>query len=1279
MEQHDWVPLTSAQRGLFFAHQLDPTNPCYTTAEVVELDGRIEPARLEAALLAAYDEFEQLRAEFALRVDGPVQRVRPSAGVRLEVTEVAGPAEAEETIATLLARPLDLSGGETMRAVLVRLPEVDWLVHAAHHVLLDGYGVQQLLRRVAEHVGGAPKPLSTVTLAELVAADAEVAATLRAGDVWEERLASYEGPASLAGHAAAPAPAAVRTAIDVPAAVQQALVSGAKRLGVPWADLFTTAVGAYLARMTSQPAIRIGLPLMNRIVPGVGALPAARTVCTAMNVVPITVPGQGTVAEALAATAAEQAAIRTAPFTRQEDLARRLGGRGQLFGAQVNVIPFDLELRLGEVTGVVRNLTAGPVEDVTVGLRGVPGRGRAVRLEVDANPALYPRAEVEAHLPRLVTWLGRWAAAEPETAIADLSLIDEAEHRLVTETFNATAHERDVATLGRRFADAVAAYPDAVALRCDGASRTYADLDARARLIAGGLVAAGVRAGDVVGVRLERSFALYEALHAVILLGAVYLPIDPDLPEERTAMMLADAAVTVLVDDVERFVAAGLDAGPWSGVFDDVDASAYLLFTSGSTGRPKGVLVGHRAIDNRLAWMQHELPLSVGDRVLHKTPISFDVSVWELFWPLQVGACVEIAPPGAHRDPRALARLLDGIAVAHFVPSMLRAFLGDRLARETVAASAAAGRGLRHLVTSGEALTPDLVAGAVQWLGTAPVNLYGPTEAAVDVTVWRSTPDDEVVPIGVPIWNTTCFVLDADLRPLPVGAVGELWLGGVQLAHGYVGRDDLTAERFVSTPFGRLYRTGDLAAWRFDGALRYLGRTDDQVKVRGQRVELGEIEAVVSAQPGVEGAVAGVIADRLVCWLHGDVDLAVLKTAVAATLPAAWVPTRWIPVPEIPVGTSGKADRRTLAARTPATDAGESEGGGVPPQSLVEERLAALIGQCLEVASVGRDDDFFELGGDSLAVLALLAAIEEEWGIDLELASVFAAPSPADLAVLVESALRPGAAAGTGSGFDDLLTLRPGRAGVAPLVLLPPAGGLGWCYAGLLRHLPRDLPVLTVQAPGLADGSPEPVESLTALAARQWVTIRSVVGDGAFHVAGWSLGGMAAHAVATLARAAGQQVGEVVLLDAYPSDQWQGLPEPTEADALLGLLRLGAASVPEGTVLTRDRVAQALRESGSALASLPEKVIDGCIASVLEAARLVRTPSPGVLAGSATLVVATAPRPETWVDPAGWDPLVAGDLGRFDVPCGHGELVRRAEVGEMLARLLEPWLAPCEA
>jgi len=1275
-----WLPLTAAQRGLLFAHQLAPENPCYTTAEVVELTGTVDADRLAAALAAAYAEFEQLRTVFRVTPDGPEQQV-VAEGARLEVVEVGSPAEAEAWMRADLARPMGLLvGGEAapdpVRTALLVMPEATWWYHAAHHVVLDGYGVQQLFKRVAEvYASPAGRPVpeiapDTPRLAEVVAAEPVDPA---GAAWWDERLREMHGVASLAGRTAAPAPAAAKRSIVLTAEQQQAIAEGAKRLGVGWPDLVTAAVGAYVARMAGLASARVGLPLMNRSRPGTGTLAAARAVCTAMNVLPATVPADGTVAVALAATVVEQQALREHPFTRQEELARRLhqlDPSAQLFGAQVNLVPFELEVRLthpdgSEARGAVRNLTAGPVEDLTVCLRGTPGRRRTVRLEIDANPDLYPVQEVELHLERLASWLQTYAAADPAAEIASLPLLTERERALVTTGFNDTAVERSTATLGERFAAQAVRTPDATALVFRGESRTYAELHAAARRVAAGLAAAGVGPGDVVGVALPRGLELYEVVHGIQLLGAVYLPLDPDLPAARVAGMLEDARAAVVIRPGAIPDAEPLAELPGAGA----DQAAYLLFTSGSTGRPKGVLVGHRAIDNRLAWQQHHLPLGVGDRVLHKTPISFDVSVWELFWPLQVGATVVIAEPGAHRDPRALAGLIaeERVTTLHFVPSMLRAFLADRRARERVA-----GAGVRHVVTSGEALTPDLVAGCEEWFGVAPTNLYGPTEAAVDVTCWDTVPAETEVPIGRPVWNTRCYVLDGELEPVPVGVAGELWLGGVQLAHGYVGRPELTAERFVETAHGRLYRTGDLAAWRPDGALRYLGRTDDQVKIRGQRVELGEVEAAVAGVSEVSGVAAGVVGDRLVVWFVPDEGVGAesaeraLRAGASERLPDSWLPHHWVAVDEIPLGTSGKTDRKRLAEVAPPAIATSAAASG--PHGLLEQRLCAVLADVLELPAVGPDADFFALGGDSLRVLRLLGAVEDELGASLALGDVFAHPTASGLAALV---------AGEGeraAETEEVLTLRPAPGSARPpLFLLPPAGGLGWCYTGLLRSLPADQPVHAIQAPGLAEGRPEPVGDLEALARRQLAAIRRVVGDAPFHVAGWSLGGMAAHAVAAAARAEGQTVGAVVLLDAYPSDQWQHLAEPTEQEALVGVLRLGGLEAPDGP-LDRAGAVRLLRESGSAVGELPERVIEGCLASVVEAARIVRTSEHAVLPGDLTVLVATAPRAEEWLDATGWKAYVAGEVRQVDIAAAHGELVRRPvvdEVGAVLAGLLD--------
>ncbi|WP_156525200.1 non-ribosomal peptide synthetase, partial [Rhodococcus ruber] len=466
--------------------------------------------------------------------------------------------------------------------------------------------------------------------------------------------------------------------------------------------------------------------------------------------------------------------------------------------------------------------------------------------------------------------------ADPSVAVGDLEILEPGERSRVLEVWNDTGHAVPAVTLVGLFEEQVRRSPQAPAVTFDGVSLTYGEFAGRVRRLARHLVSVGVGPESLVGLAMRRSIDLLVGMYAVVEAGGGYVPLDPDQPAERNGYILEVAApVVVLTTTRDGFVVPG-ESSVRTLVLDELDVSgysgapvsdaerraplrgsntAYVIFTSGSTGRPKGVAVSHAAIVNRLVWMQGRYGLTGADVVLQKTPFTFDVSVWEFFWPLQVGARLVVAAPDGHRDPAYLAALMaeQSVSVVHFVPSMLAVFVAEPTVADLPS--------LRYVFASGEAL-PGAVAARLRTLvpGAAVHNLYGPTEAAVDVTFHEVTDADVVsVPIGAPVWNTGVFVLDGRLHPVPVGVPGELYLAGVQLARGYVGRSDLTADRFVANPFGaageRLYRTGDLVTWTAGGELEYLGRTDFQVKLRGLRIELGEIEAALLEVPAVAQAV----------------------------------------------------------------------------------------------------------------------------------------------------------------------------------------------------------------------------------------------------------------------------------------------------------------------------------------------------------------------------------------------------------------------------------------
>ena len=590
--------------------------------------------------------------------------------------------------------------------------------------------------------------------------------------------------------------------------------------------------------------------------------------------------------------------------------------------------------------------------------------------------------------------------------------------------WNQTDREYPEATLPEASIARAALDREAPAVRFRDESLTYGEFDARVAALAQRLCAAGVAGGMPVAVCMERSIEMVVALHAILRSGGAYVPIDPEYPDDRISLMLDDldepilltqrrlserldgVAARVIPVDVSPGATASAEPMPLPRV--DPDDLAYVIYTSGSTGRPKGAMITHRAIANRIYWMQERFGLTAADKVLQKTPFSFDVSVWEFFWPLLVGAELVVAEPGGHRDSSYLATTIieRGITTVHFVPSMLQTFLEDPAAAACVS--------LHRVICSGEALPRALQDRFFSVLGAELHNLYGPTEAAVDVTAWQCDPQSQLpfVPIGKPIANTQMHILDDDLRAVSVGTAGELHIGGVQVGRGYLNRPELTQERFIGDPFrdgGTLYKTGDLARYQPDGTIEFLGRSDFQVKIRGFRVELGEIEAALDALDGVRGSV--VVAHERA---DGDVELVAyiahpagdglalgdVRRQLGQRLPEYMVPSRYVVVPRFPLTSSGKVDRKALPP--PDRVRPRSDSLYVPPSTELERVLAERWRDLLEIDRVGIHDRFFELGGSSLQAARFVTQLQAELGVPLSITTIFDAPTIAEYARVLQ-------------------------------------------------------------------------------------------------------------------------------------------------------------------------------------------------------------------------------------------------------------------------------------
>ena len=618
---------------------------------------------------------------------------------------------------------------------------------------------------------------------------------------------------------------------------------------------------------------------------------------------------------------------------------------------------------------------------------------------------------------------------DPHRPLASLPLATPAEQRQVLVEWNATQvdYPRE-ACLHQLFEAQVERTPDTVAVVFEGQSLTYTELNKRANQLASYLRRMGVGPEVLVGLFIDRSLEMVIGLYGVLKAGGAYVPLDPEYPPDRVAFMLRDTQLGVLLTqerlraqlpepaaqhtaqiiclDTDWPIIAQEKVEKVNNVVSAVtaDSLAYVIYTSGSTGRPKGVMNTHRGICNRLLWMQDTYQLSAADRVLQKTPFSFDVSVWEFFWPLLVGARLIVAQPGGHRDPAYLVKLIveQGVTTLHFVPSMLQLFLDGKNV-ETC-------HSLKRVICSGEALPYVLQERFFTRLSAELHNLYGPTEAAVDVTAWacqrRTT--HQLVPIGRPIANTQVYVLDADLQPLPIRVAGELYIGGAQLARGYLNRPKLTAEKFVPNPFGtdaRLYQTGDRTRYLPDGNIEYLGRLDDQVKLRGFRIELGEIATVLAEHAGVRESVAVMREDgegdkRLVAYVvpHQGQALTdeVLRGLLRDKLPEYMIPAAFVTLDSLPLTPNGKLDRRAL----PAPDRARTRTRTVSnaAQSEAEQRIAAVWRDVLQLDQVSIHDNFFDLGGHSLLLARVQVTLQEMFGRELSTADMFRYPTISALA-----------------------------------------------------------------------------------------------------------------------------------------------------------------------------------------------------------------------------------------------------------------------------------------
>ncbi|KJK59171.1 non-ribosomal peptide synthetase, partial [Saccharothrix sp. ST-888] len=1287
------IPLSFAQRRLWFLHRMDGPGATYNMPLALSLTGRLDQDALRAALADVTARHESLRTVLREADGVPYQLVLGEADTcpDLTVTEV-DENRLSERLAEGARRGFDLAAEPPIRAELFALaPDRHVLLVVVHHIAGDGWSMGPLSRDLAaayaarcrgEAPQWSPLPVQyadyTLWQRDLLG-DAADRGSLFARQLtyWKGELSGLPDQVQLPADRPRPAEASQRGGrieVRLDADLHRDLRNLATAHGASMFMVLQAGLAALLTRLGAGDDIPIGSPIAGRTDQALDELVGFFVNTLVLRTDTSGDPGFAELLGRVRQKALAAYAHQDVPFEYLVEVvnpARSLAHHPlfQVMLALQNAPVGEFSLP-GLETGHLEAPTGTARVDLTVSLveqYGADGSPAGVLGAVEYATDLFDPGTVELLFARWARLL-RAATADPDRPIGRIDILSgEERHRLLDE-FNRTDAELPEAGLPELFARRVRATPDAVAVVAGGTELTYRELDLRANRLARALIGQGVQPETPVAVLVERSAELVVAILAIVKAGGAYVPLDPRFPSSRIDLIVRETgAALVLTEDVLTALSQAEpdDSDPEVGC--DPRQLAYVMYTSGSTGRPKGVGVTHRdvaALALAPCWREggHE-------RVLLHSPTAFDASTYELWVPLLGGGRVVVAPPG-----RLDLDLLQGAVTDHGVTGLwLTAGLFRLVAEERPGLLT----GVRELWTGGDVVPPAAVARVLAACpGLAVVNGYGPTETTTFGAHHRvrALPDSAAtVPIGRPMANMRAYVLDAGLRPVPPGVAGELYLAGAGVARGYLGRPGLTAERFTADPYGpagaRMYRTGDLARWLPDGTLEFAGRADDQVKLRGFRIEPGEVEAVLAGCPGVAQAAVVAREDRpgdrrLVAYLvpesEGAVEPGELPHRLGRELPEYMVPSAFVTLDRLPLTANGKLDRAALPA--PEYDAA---GTGRGPRTPQEQLLCALFAEILGRDRVHIDDGFFDLGGHSLLAARLVSRVRETLGVQVGLRTLFEAPTVAGLADRL-------AVNDPEDAFDVVLPLRP-TGSRPPLFCIHPGGGISWSYSGLLNHIGPDHPVYAIQARGLArpEDLPASYEEMAADYADQ---IRKVRPDGPYRLLGWSAGGLIAHAIACEFQARGERTDVLAILDAYPVQdvRFEEVPVPSERDVLVGILDCDPDELGDES-LDYAEVAEILGRRGSALAGLDEQRIEAVVRIMINNARLAVDHAPSRFDGDLLLFNSTIDRTDDSAGAGIWQRYIAGRVESHDITTRHDRMTQPgslAQIGPILAARL---------
>ncbi|BBC92731.1 amino acid adenylation domain-containing protein [Streptomyces griseofuscus] len=1311
------LPLSPAQRRLWFLDQMEGPSATYNIPMAIRLTGDLDRAALRGALADVVGRHEALRTLFPAEHGEPRQQIVPADRAEVPFTVLGVD---EDTLAARISeeagRPFALDSELPLRGVLFELaPDHHVLLLVVHHIVSDGWSNTPLMRDLgtaysARVEGAAPgwEPLpaqyADYTLwQQALLGDADDPDSLIAAQLghWRNALEAVPDEVTLPADRPRPVVASYRGAthtVSCPAETHRALTALARETGTTFLMVAQAAVAALLTRSGAGTDIVLGSPVTGRADQALDDLVGFFVNTLVLRTDTSGAPSFRELLRRARDTDLAAWAHQDVPFDRLVEALNpeRSASRHPLFQVMLTVgqsLGSGPELDGLETEFVVPELRIAKF-DLTFGFEehlAEDGGSAGFDICVEYATDLYDAGTVRAAVARLVRLLGA-AAEAPDLPFGRLEILGEEERgRLTALAGPDTSAPR--LSLDRLFSERAARVPDSVALVHEEQRITYAELDIWSNRLARHLTARGVRPGGLVAIHLERSPLLIASLLAVLKAGAGYTLLDPQFPLERLNGVLAqtDPAAVIsqaylpalehaapLIDLTADATVIAATSGAAVETSGHPEAVACIMFTSGSTGTPKGVAASHRALAATFLGPDY-LHFGPEQGYLQCSPISWDAFALEVFGPLlHGGTCV--LQPGQHTDPHQIVELVERhrITTLQMSASLFNHMLDEHPAVFDV---------VREAMTAGEAASPTHTARA---LADHPhlhlINGYGPAESMGFTTthpITADTTDATTIPIGSPVTGKNAYVLGPNLELLPPNTPGELYVAGHGLAHGYIGQPALTADRFTANPYGppgsRMYRTGDLARWNHRGELEYLGRADQQLKLRGFRIEPGEIENVLRGHPSVAQAAVvigeirpgnkGLIA--YVTPLDGArIDIAGLRAHASVSLPDHMIPAAYVPLDVLPRTTNGKLDRRAL----PQPDPDDQPRTGRGPRTPAEEVLCTLFAEVLGLSSASVDDDFFHRGGHSLLATRLISRIRTIWSTHTTISDLFRYPTPALLAEHIAA----GAGGGRANPLEAVLRIRgSAEASAPPLFCVHPISGISWGYAGLLRHIGEEHPVIGLQARHFTEPQRRP-GSIAEMADDYLASIRAVQPHGPYHLIGWSFGGMVAHAVAARLERLGEEVRLLGLLDAYPLPEGFEPRPITGGDVLHGLLgevpadvsvhcAEGAPDVRELALLVRERAPGLGELDGPGAAA----VVEATIANL--DIRLRHVPDLPFTGDLLFFNATGTPAPLTAAE--AWAPYVGGRIEEVDIDCRHAEMTEpeplRA-IGEILSGRLRP-------